>query len=81
MVSDNFLKEYNKVLDVQIKINKFIEKNEERLALLKELYKTADDKTKIKIEAEIQKLEKQFEKVYQIAVKNNKNAKKLKNKP
>lgn len=81
MVSDNFLKEYNKVLDVQIKINKFIEKNEERLALLKELYKTADDKNKIKIEAEIQKLEKQFEKVYQIAVKNNKNAKKLKNKP
>ena len=81
MVSDNFLKEYNKVLDVQIKINKFIEKNEERLALLKELYKTADDKNKIKIKAEIQKLEKQFEKVYQIAVKNNKNAKKLKNKP
>lgn len=81
MVSDNFLKEYNKVLDVQIKINKFIEKNQERLALLKELYKTADDKNKIKIEAEIQKLEKQFEKVYQIAVKNNKNAKKLKNKP
>ncbi len=81
MVSDNFLKEYNKILDVQIKINKFIEKNEERLALLKELYKTADDKNKIKIEAEIQKLEKQFEKVYQIAVKNNKNAKKLKNKP
>lgn len=81
MVSDNFLKEYNKILDVQIKINKFIEKNQERLALLKELYKTADDKNKIKIEAEIQKLEKQFEKVYQIAVKNNKNAKKLKNKP
>lgn len=81
MVSDNFLKEYNKILDVQIKINKFIEKNEERLALLKELYKTADDKNKIKIEAEIQKLEKQFKKVYQIAVKNNKNAKKLKNKP
>ena len=81
MVSDNFLKEYNKVLDVQIKINKKKKKNEERLALLKELYKTADDKNKIKIEAEIQKLEKQFEKVYQIAVKNNKNAKKLKNKP
>ena len=63
MVSDNFLKEYNKVLDVQIKINKFIEKNQERLALLKELYKTADDKNKIKIEAEIQKLENKIRKL------------------
>ncbi len=76
-MKNEFLVEYNAILDEQIKINTLLEENGKKVQILKNQYKNADSKEKIEIAIFLEKIENDLAEIQKLSNENSERTQRL----
>ena len=76
---DDFIGQFNKILDEQMEVNKKLNKIQKATTLLKSMYKEANANEKVKIESAMKEIESKLKILYSKSLEINKKTKQLSN--